>query len=93
MCCKTPNIHTLCAKPVGRSSVCLGLFLPVHVVLHKAAKGAERKLMAVQIDVKIQNLVTLGASVLNNNSASYASYAILLDQAIGHQVFYPILVQ
>ena len=49
--------------------------------------------MAVQIDVKIQNLVTLGASVLNNNSASYASYAILLDQAIGHQVFYPILVQ
>ena len=41
---------------------------------------------AVQIDVKIQNTVTLGATVLNNNSASYASYAILLDQAIGHQV-------
>ena len=49
--------------------------------------------MTVQIDVKIQNLVTLGATVLNNNSASYASYAILLDQAIGHQVFYSNLVQ
>ena len=49
--------------------------------------------MAVQIDVKIQNLVTLGATVLNNNSASYASYAILLDQAIGHQVFQSYLHQ
>ena len=39
-----------------------------------------------QIDVTIQNTVTLGATVLNNNSASYASYAILMDQAIGHQV-------
>ena len=38
--------------------------------------------------MKIQNTVTLGASVLNNNSASYASYAILLDQAIGHQVLH-----
>ena len=40
----------------------------------------------MQIDVKIQNTVTLGATVLNNNSASYASFAILINQAIGHQV-------
>ena len=39
-----------------------------------------------QIDVTIQNTVTLGATVLNNNLASFASYAILMDQAIGHQV-------
>jgi len=42
--------------------------------------------LVVQIDVKIQNTVTLGATVLNNNSASYASFAILINQAIGHQV-------
>ena len=39
-----------------------------------------------QADVKIQNAVTLGANALNNNSNSYASYAILVDQAIGHAV-------
>ena len=36
--------------------------------------------------MKIQNAVTLGANALNNNSAAYASYAILVDQAIGHAV-------
>ena len=44
--------------------------------------------LPVQADVKVQNMVTLGASVLNNNSAAYASYAILVDQAIGQQVTY-----
>lgn len=34
----------------------------------------------------MQNTVTLGATALNNNSAAYASYAILIDQAIGQQV-------
>ncbi len=41
---------------------------------------------AAQADVKVQNMVTLGATALNNNSAAYASYAILIDQAIGQQV-------
>lgn len=40
----------------------------------------------LQADVKIQNAVTLGATALNNNSAAYASYAILLDQALGQAV-------
>lgn len=44
--------------------------------------------LPVQADVKVQNMVTLGASALNNNSAAYASYAILVDQAIGQQVTY-----
>ncbi len=43
----------------------------------------------IQADVKVQNMVTLGASALNNNSAAYASYAILVDQAIGQQVGNP----
>lgn len=49
--------------------------------------------MHAQIDVKIENTVTLGATSLNNNSASYASYAILLDQAIGHQASPPPISQ
>jgi hypothetical protein len=43
-------------------------------------------LRCLQASVKIQNTVTLGATSLNNNSNAYASYAILIDQAIGHQV-------
>ncbi len=33
----------------------------------------------------INNAVTVGATVLNNNSASYASFAILMDQTLARQ--------
>ena len=34
----------------------------------------------------INNAVTVGATVLNNNSATYASFAILMDQTLARQV-------
>lgn len=34
----------------------------------------------------ISNAVTVGATVLNNNSATYASFAILMDQTLARQV-------
>ncbi len=33
----------------------------------------------------INNAVTVGATVLNNNSATYASFAILMDQTLARQ--------
>ncbi|KAK9828062.1 hypothetical protein WJX81_007140 [Elliptochloris bilobata] len=36
--------------------------------------------------VMISNAVTVGATVMNNNSASYASFAILMDQTLARQV-------
>jgi len=33
----------------------------------------------------INNAVTVGATMLNNNSATYASFAILMDQTLARQ--------
>ena len=42
--------------------------------------------MHVQENIKIQNTVTLGASLLTNDSSTYASFAVLLDQAVARAV-------
>lgn len=44
------------------------------------------RLARAQQHVMISNAVTVGATVLNNNSATYASFAILMDQTLARQV-------
>ena len=40
----------------------------------------------MQQGLKLQNMVTLGATLLSNTTDTYASFAVLMDQAIGRAV-------
>lgn len=40
----------------------------------------------MQEDNKVEATVTLGSNLLSNNSGHYASFAVLLEQAIGRAV-------
>ncbi|BDA51604.1 hypothetical protein COCOBI_19-1600 [Coccomyxa sp. Obi] len=66
------------------NSIDISTFNALADALNKGASGPG--LAVLKADVKVQNTVTLGATALNNNSAAYASYAILIDQAIGQQI-------
>ena len=41
---------------------------------------------ALQQGVKLENMVTLGATLLSNATESYASFAVLVDQSLGRAV-------
>lgn len=40
----------------------------------------------VQASIQVANTVTLGATTLTNDSSTYASYAIIVDQSIAQKV-------
>ena len=42
--------------------------------------------MCAQQSVKVSNIVTLGATLLSNSTDTYASFAVLVDQALGRAV-------
>lgn len=51
-----------------------------------SASIADAPACAAQTGVKLQNTVTLGATMLSNSTDSYASFAVLMDQALGRAV-------
>ena len=54
--------------------------------LHRLSLSGQDLGVRAQQHVMISNAVTVGATVLNNNSATYASFAILMDQTLARQV-------
>lgn len=54
--------------------------------LGAAVNGSGDGLRVLKKNVQLANLVTSGANLLTNDSSTYASYAIIMDQAIAKKV-------
>jgi hypothetical protein len=54
--------------------------------LGDAATGSAAGIAVLKANVEVANLVTSGANMLTNDSTVYASYAIIVNQAIAKKV-------
>ena len=54
--------------------------------LADAANGSTAGITTLKANVQVANLVTAGANLLTNDSAVYASFAIIMNQAIARKV-------
>ena len=54
--------------------------------LADAATGSAAGLAMLKANIQVANLVTSGANVLTNDSSLYASFAIIMNQALAKKV-------
>lgn len=59
-----------------------GQSLQSYDALAAATNGSGEGLAVLKTNVQLANLVSAGANLLTNDSATYASFAIIMDQAI-----------
>ena len=63
-----------------------GETLATYDALGAAVNGSGEGLAVLKTNVQLSNLVTAGANLLTNDTTTYASFAIIMDQAIGKKV-------
>ena len=63
-----------------------GSTLETYDALGDAVNGSAQGLAVLKTNVELANLVTAGSNLLTNDSSTYASYAILMDQSIAKKV-------
>ena len=67
-------------------SVPSGQTLWSYDALGDAATGSSAGLAVLKANIQVANLVTSGANMLTNDSSLYASFAIIMNQALAKKV-------